>query len=60
MPSKIDKEETEGLVSDSEKLATVIEYCVQQLPRTPGRDCAQRGVDEIKRGLSEIRREAEL
>lgn len=60
MSKKIDKEETEALVADSEKLATVIEYCVQQLPRTPGRDVAQRGVDELRRGLVQIRREAEL
>jgi hypothetical protein len=57
--SKISKEEAREMVDEGDKYLRVVEYSLEQLPRTPGRDVAERGVEQVKEGLKQIRKESE-
>jgi hypothetical protein len=60
MSSKITKEEAQGLTKDLGNYHRLSEYSISQLPRTPGRDKVERGLETVKEGLSEIKKEVEL
>jgi hypothetical protein len=57
--STITREEAAGLIKEAEDHLKVTEYCVRELPRTPGRDAAEEGAKRLRRGLEQIKKEAE-
>lgn len=57
--AKLTKEEASGLQRDAQTYVGLLEYAVKQLPRTPGRDVAERGLSEVREGLAQVRHESE-
>lgn len=58
--NKIDKQAATEQIKEAELYVGVAEYHVQQLPRTPGRLSVERSLQDARRGIGEIKREAEI
>ena len=58
--AKWSKEEVSEFVGEVSRYTGYSERQLHQLPRTPGRDKVQRGLDQVREGLTEIKREAEI
>lgn len=47
-------------LGDIEQDARLAEESMRQLPKTPGRERIERGLQEVREGIKEIKREAEI
>lgn len=57
---KIDRGEAAEQIKEAGTYTGVVEYHVRQLPSTPGRATVERGLEQVRKGLTEIKREAEI
>lgn len=58
--SKIGKDEAAELIREAERYADVADKTIRELPRTPGRDEAEEGFRQVRKGIDRIKREAEI
>lgn len=58
--AKIDKQSATEQIREADRYTGFVKYHVRQLPRTPGSERTEQALEQVRKGLDEIKREAEI